>query len=367
MKTLNIIDIASHQAGFDPRKVAADGIIIKVTEGTGYVNPYWKQWADATLKSGKLLGLYHFARTGDPVKEADFFLSKVGDYIGKATLHYDFEADGLNNVNGVSKGKQWLDRVYDKTGVRGFIYTSLSWENSLNFSSISANHALWVSQYNNMNVQNGFIKPNMYGSVKGWKGGSAMHQYTSTGRLNGWKGSAANGWNPNLDFSIFYGDKVAWGKYAKSTKTPSKPSTPSVTYSTAGKTLEQMATDVIANKVGSGSTRSKLLGKYAVGVQAIVNRKLAGASVNITNIILTNETKAGHYGNGNERKNLLGSYFNGVQAIINKGAATYYTVKSGDTVSEIALKYKTSSSAIVRLNGLANANKIYVGQKLRVK
>ena len=39
MATLNILDIASHQAGFDPTKVAADGIIIKVTEGTGYVNP----------------------------------------------------------------------------------------------------------------------------------------------------------------------------------------------------------------------------------------------------------------------------------------------------------------------------------------
>ncbi len=109
------------------------------------------------------------------------------------------------------------------------------------------------------------------------------------------------------------------------------------------------------------------MGKYAAGVQAIVNRKLAGASVNITNIVLANETKAGHYGNGNERKKLLGSYFNGVQAIINKGAATYYTVKSGDNVSAIAAKYKTTIAKIVSLNGLKNANLIYAGQKLRVK
>lgn len=79
----------------------------------------------------------------------------------------------------------------------------------------------------------------------------------------------------------------------------------------------------LANKVSSGATRDKLLGNYNVGVQASIN-KLAVAKV-------------------------------------------YYTVKSGDTVSGIALKYKTSSSAIVRLNGLANANKIYVVQKLRVK
>lgn len=48
-------------------------------------------------------------------------------------------------------------------------------------------------------------------------------------------------------------------------------------------------------------------------------------------------------------------------------AATYYTVKYGDTVSSIAYRYGTSTNNIVRLNGLANANYIYVNQRLRVK
>lgn len=375
MKTLNVIDIASHQAGFDPTKVAADGIIVKVIEGTGYVNPYWKQWADATLKSGKVLGLYMFLHNGDTAAQAKFFLSKISNYISKATLHVDYEPYYINNVRyqaTLAQAQTALTTIKSQSGVTPMIYVGLSDENKLAWpTSITSKNGLWVAQYNTMNAQNGFIKPKMIGSVMHWKGGAAMHQYSSAGRLNGWKGSSANNWNPNLDFSIFYGDKVAWSKYSKSTKTPSKPSTPpskpSITYSTAGKSLEQMANDVIAKKVGSDPTRSKLLGKYAIGVQAIVNRKLAGASVNITNIILANETKANRYGSGDTRKKLLGSYWSGVQAIINKGAATYYTVKSGDSVSAIAAKYKTTVANIVKLNSLKNANLIYAGQRLRVK
>ena len=43
----------------------------------------------------------------------------------------------------------------------------------------------------------------------------------------------------------------------------------------------------------------------------------------------------------------------------------YYTVKRGDTLSEIAQKYKTSVRKIKRLNGLRN-NKIRIGQKLEI-
>lgn len=47
--------------------------------------------------------------------------------------------------------------------------------------------------------------------------------------------------------------------------------------------------------------------------------------------------------------------------------AQYYTVKSGDTLSGIAAKYGTTYQKIAQMNGLTNPNKIYVGQKLRVK
>ncbi|MFT8627335.1 MAG: LysM domain-containing protein [Oenococcus sicerae] len=47
--------------------------------------------------------------------------------------------------------------------------------------------------------------------------------------------------------------------------------------------------------------------------------------------------------------------------------ATYYTVRSGDNLSSIASRFGTSYQSIANLNGLKNANYIYVGEKLRVK
>ena len=47
--------------------------------------------------------------------------------------------------------------------------------------------------------------------------------------------------------------------------------------------------------------------------------------------------------------------------------SVYYTVKSGDTLSEIASKYGTTYQAIAKLNGIPDPNKIYPGQKLKIK
>jgi len=50
-----------------------------------------------------------------------------------------------------------------------------------------------------------------------------------------------------------------------------------------------------------------------------------------------------------------------------KPSKEYHTVKSGDTVSELAQKYGSTTSQIKSWNNLKNANLIQVGQKLRVK
>ncbi len=50
-----------------------------------------------------------------------------------------------------------------------------------------------------------------------------------------------------------------------------------------------------------------------------------------------------------------------------KSNETVYTVKSGDTLSGIAVKYGTSQKTLQSWNKISNPNKIYVGQKLRVK
>ncbi|TWJ39638.1 Autolysin [Bacillus paralicheniformis] len=50
-----------------------------------------------------------------------------------------------------------------------------------------------------------------------------------------------------------------------------------------------------------------------------------------------------------------------------KSTAQYYTIKSGDTLSGISVRFGTPQKTIQRWNKIANPNKIYAGQKLRVK
>ena len=48
-------------------------------------------------------------------------------------------------------------------------------------------------------------------------------------------------------------------------------------------------------------------------------------------------------------------------------AAQYYTVKSGDTLSRIAVRYHTTINAICKLNNISAKSTLRVGQRLRVK
>ncbi len=56
-----------------------------------------------------------------------------------------------------------------------------------------------------------------------------------------------------------------------------------------------------------------------------------------------------------------------VSGSASSSSTSSYKVVSGDTLSEIASKYGTSVAKLVSLNGLKNANYIYVGQTLRIK
>jgi lysozyme len=91
---------------------------------------------------------------------------------------------------------------------------------------------------------------------------------------------------------------------------------------------------------------------------------------------LAQEVLAGKWGNGDDRKNRIttaGYDYAAVQAKVNEllgaSAATYYMVRSGDTLSAIARKYGTTVTAIQKLNPalIRNVNQIQVGWKIRVK
>ena len=56
-----------------------------------------------------------------------------------------------------------------------------------------------------------------------------------------------------------------------------------------------------------------------------------------------------------------------VQKKIEQSAVTYHKVKSGETLGAIARKYRVTTAQIMRWNGIKNANKLSVGQRLRIE
>ena len=45
----------------------------------------------------------------------------------------------------------------------------------------------------------------------------------------------------------------------------------------------------------------------------------------------------------------------------------YYTIQAGDTLSGIALRFGTTVSTLARLNGISDPDKIYTGDRIRIK
>ena len=204
---MNGIDISSYQAELNAGIVPSDFVIIKATEGTNYINPTWEEQAGQVIQTNKLLGFYHFASTGNPITEADFFISVVKNYIGKAILVLDFEAGAINAWGNVG-ARQFLNRVKEKTGINPMIYMSAEVTRQFNWSIISSTNPLWVAQYASMNPTGYQSEPWIDGKGYGAWSSAAIHQYSSAGSL-------AN-WNGNLDINLAYINANQWKSLAGS-------------------------------------------------------------------------------------------------------------------------------------------------------
>ena len=124
-----------------------DFVIIKATEGYGYVDPKCDQHYQRAKANGQLRGVYHFARPdlGNSARtEADWFVDNIQGYIKDAILVLDWEMSTWN----VGWAKEWLDRVYQRTGVKPMIYMSASVVSSYNWSEVVwGDYGLWVAGY----------------------------------------------------------------------------------------------------------------------------------------------------------------------------------------------------------------------------
>ena len=193
------IDISSHQGGLNLRAIWADFVIVKVTEGTGYENPFWRAQAEATLAAGKRLGLYLFANDEDPNEQARFFLDRAKGYAGRATFWLDWEADALNLAP--SDALVILHQMAAETGSTPGIYLNGQGMESGDWSAIAGRFPLWYAGGPNYaSYGQAYSDPDVP-TVPYWGGNVLIHQYTEDGYLPGY--------NAHLDLDRLR-DRAAW-------------------------------------------------------------------------------------------------------------------------------------------------------------
>lgn len=222
--TLDGVDISGHNALINIANLDADFVIIKSTEWnpdkknyTSYTtnrtnNRYgsYTEQADAALAEGMLIGFYHFATSPSMgaswTAQAQGFIDAVSGYIGNAVLVLDWEDTSYSTIEGnVSGAKQWLDYVYEHTGVMPMIYMNKSCTQSHNWSSVAnAGYELWGAQYADIKHHSGY-QSNPWQSNDNWGAWGSrptIFQYSSTTTVSGSGGE--------VDVNKFYGSRDDW-------------------------------------------------------------------------------------------------------------------------------------------------------------
>ena len=192
-------------------EVEGDFFIIKATEGVqGTIyNTRYKLMAEQALSTGRLIGFYHYANGGDAIAEADSFYNAIKDYKGRAIACLDWEGAGnklFDTGKDVAWCKKFLDRLKLRFGGTPLLYTSKSYTNAYNWSSVASSYPLWGAEYPDYDDVYGYQSNPWQSSRKwgAWGTYPTIHQYTSTGVLS------RNGGCEYFDCNVFYGSASDW-------------------------------------------------------------------------------------------------------------------------------------------------------------
>ena len=335
MATVPGIDVSYWDAGIDWPKVRAAGqryVFTKATEGDFYQDPTMDDNWFGAKKAGLLRGAYHFFRCNvDAKKQANYYI----DYVrtlkddGELPPVLDLESnDGQKKEKIIPAVKTWLDRVEAAFGRKPIIYSGQYFlqdflsEAGGGPPAWAKDYPLWLAQYPNQYVEG--MQPSL---PRGWFKWT-IWQYSEKGKVNGF------GDNVSVDLDLFNGTLEELYKFAGAAMVTEKPKTPQKHTIAAGDSFESIAN------------------KYGVTVRELIsaNPQLLKTGDSLTVPVAVSIP---------------------AESTNNSGSSTSstprtYTVKSGDTLYAIAIKYGTSVAAIATANNITNPNNISVGQVLNI-
>ena len=317
------IDVSEWQGYINYENVKRDGIeivYIKASQGSNITDPYFKTNYNNAKANGLKVGLYHFltARTVEEAREeAEHFSSVISGTSPDCKLAMDFEELGdlsRKEINDISLA--FLERVEELTKKELIIYSDES--NAVNTFSreLAQRYPLWIAEY-------GVSRPSRTGNWSDWTG----FQYSDTGRISG-----INGY---VDRDLFKDEILLSSDSNQSIKTKENTKDTIITYTVRrGDTLSE-----IARRYGTTVTQ-------IAGLNGIRDRDL----IYVGERLRIDVTRS----------------LDEVQKTVHETGHRIYTVKRGDTLSEIAREFDTTVNSITRLNDINNVNLIFAGERLRI-
>lgn len=374
------IDVSVWQGDIDFEAVKADGIevvYIRSSVGSDYTDSKFRQNYERAKAAGLRVGFYHFvtARTVEEAQyQAHFFASVISGLEFDCKPAMDFESfSGLTNaqINDISLA--FLQALEQYSGKEAVLYTNTNAAVNI-LTSALADYPIWIAQW-------GVSAPQENGKWDSWTG----WQYTSTGRVNGISG--------NVDRDRFTADILL-----DDTTPPPKPGEPPCEKPSTIKTYTVRPGDTlwgIAQKFGTTVAHIAEINKLSnpnlihPGQELLLccptNQEEGDSSGSPTTarqyVVRSGDTLWGiaqKFGTSvnnltqlNHLKNpnlihpgevlIVSAQGGGAGTIV-----TYYTVRPGDTLWDIARKYRTTVAKLARDNRLRNPNVLYPGQKLMV-
>lgn len=320
------IDVSNWQGYVNYSQVKNAGIeivYIKASQGTSYKDPYFETNYTNAKANGLKVGFYHYltaTNTNQAIQEARFFASVISGKSPDCKLVLDYEVfNGVGRTEVNQIAKTFLQELKSITNTEVMMYSNLSTAQNIFDNELARQYPLWLAYYGDYNRLT-----NVNANWQYWSG----VQYTDTGRVSG-----VNGY---VDRNIFTNEVLL----GNNTTLP-KPPTP----------IEPTNTQTIYYTVKSGDTLSQIANRYGTTVAEIANNN----SIANVNLIYPGEVL----------KIITNSSVSATEE--NCIGGTIYTVKSGDTLSEIAARYGVTITCILEHNTITNPNLIYPGQRIKVR